>query len=468
MILAGGSGTRLWPLSRKANPKQFLKAFDGESLLQKAVVRALSVAHSEDIVIITNRAYEFQVKNQIRNIASEALKNIVLEPVPRNTAPAIALGMAFIREKMNGIDDEMILVMPSDHLITPLPLFRSAVLNAEQAVGADMLVTFGIKPGHPETGYGYVQRTAENIGNAWQVKRFVEKPDLKTAEAYLKSEDYLWNSGMFAFKAAAMSAAFKVFMPNLWEAMDMGLETMLSSFGDLASDSIDYGIMEKSDNVVVVPVEFKWSDVGSWDSFYDVLGKDTASNVIKGNVLPVDTEDCLILGGKRLIATVGLKDLLVVETSDAVLIAGKGEAQKVKTVVETLKAENRPEVEEHVTVDRPWGSYTVLENRPGYKIKRIIVEPGEKLSLQLHHQRSEHWVVTSGTASVRVGDEKKTLHVNQGIYVPMETLHRLENPGKVPLEMVEVQVGQYLGEDDIVRFDDIYGRDTGKKPLDDQ
>ncbi|NOY22905.1 MAG: mannose-1-phosphate guanylyltransferase/mannose-6-phosphate isomerase [Acidobacteria bacterium] len=458
MILAGGSGTRLWPLSRHANPKQFLKKFDGESLLQKAVRRALTVTNAEEILIITNKAYEFQVKNHVRTLAPDVLKNVVLEPAARNTAPAIALGMAYIKERMNGNPDEMILVMPSDHLISPLSLFQSTVQNAEQASGAGMLVTFGIKPGHPETGYGYVQRSGKKTGEAWWVKRFVEKPDLKTAESYLKSGDYLWNSGMFAFSIATMTTAFKTFMPELWKAMDNGLNAILSSFGELTAASIDYGIMEKSDNVVVVPADFQWSDVGSWDSFYDVLGKDAASNVINGNVLPVDTENCLILGGKRLIATVGLRNLLVVETADAVLIAGKGETQKVKTIVETLKVEKRPEVEEHVTVERPWGNYTVLENRPGYKIKRIVVEPGEKLSLQLHHRRSEHWVITAGTAKVRVGDDEEILHVNEGIFVPMKTLHRLENPDKVLLEMVEVQVGDYLGEDDIVRFDDVYGR----------
>ncbi len=460
IILAGGSGTRLWPLSRQANPKQFLRRFEGKSLLQKTIERALTVAKSEDILVVTNRKYEFQVKNHIREVAPDTLNSVVLEPEGRNTAPAIALGMSWISEQMGGSPEEMILVMPSDHLISPISLFQSAVRDAEEAAQAGMLVTFGIEPGQPETGFGYVQRSGERIGNSWRVKRFVEKPDRKTAVGYLKSGDYLWNSGMFAFTMAAMSAAFKAFIPELWKAMEKGLENVLSSFSDFASDSIDYGVMEKSENVVVVPVSFTWSDVGSWDSFYNALGKDAASNVVKGNVLPVDTENCLILGDKRLIATVGVNDLLVVDTPDAVLIAGKGETQKVKTIVETLKAEKRPEVEEHMTVERPWGSYTVLENRPGYKIKKIVVAPGEKLSLQLHHQRSEHWVVTAGTARVRIGDEEEILNVNEGVFVPMETLHRLENPEKIPLEMVEVQVGDYLGEDDIVRFDDVYGRNT--------
>ncbi len=459
MILAGGSGTRLWPLSRQTNPKQFLKKFDGESLLQKAVKRALSVAGENDILIITNRNYEFQVKNHVRELAPKILENIVLEPAGRNTAPAIGLGISWIREKMNGGPDETVLVMASDHLINPLSSFRSDVRKAETAATAGMLVTFGIQPDRPETGYGYIQRSGEQIGEIWRVKRFVEKPDRSTAERYLESGDYMWNSGMFAFKIETMSDAFKTYMPKLWGIMDSGLETILSFFAELENESIDCGIMEKSDNVAVVPAEFRWSDVGSWDSFYDVLEKDTASNVITGNVLPVDTENCLILGGKRLLATVGLKGLLVVDTEDAILIAGKGETQKVKTVVEALKAEKRPEVEEHVTVERPWGRYTVLQSMPGYKIKRIVVAPGEKLSLQLHHNRSEHWIITGGTAKVRVGNQEQILHVNEGIFVPIETLHRLENPGEIPLEMVEVQVGDYLEEDDIERFDDVYGRD---------
>ncbi|NOZ12472.1 MAG: mannose-1-phosphate guanylyltransferase/mannose-6-phosphate isomerase [Acidobacteria bacterium] len=462
IILAGGSGTRLWPLSREANPKQFLKNFGGESLLQKAVKCALTVTGEDNILIITNRNYEFQVKNHVRELAPKILKNIILEPAGKNTAPAIGLGISWIREKMNGDTDETVLVMASDHLINPLSSFRSDVGKAEAAVAAGMLVTFGIQADRPETGYGYIQRSDEKIGGAWRAKRFVEKPDRKTAEHYLESGDYLWNSGMFAFSVDTISAAFRAFMPGLWDALNSGLDELFSRFPQLTADSIDCGIMEKADNVAVIPAAFRWSDMGSWDSFYQVLKKDAASNVISGNVLPVDTENCLILGGKRLIATAGVRDLLVVETADAILISGKGEPGKVKTIVETLRAENRPEVKEHVTVERPWGSYTVLESMPGYKIKRIVVEPGERLSLQLHHKRSEHWVVTAGTAKVRVGDREAVLHINEGIFVPMETLHRLENPGSIPLEMVEVQVGDYLEEDDIERFDDIYGR-SGEK-----
>ncbi len=461
MILAGGSGTRLWPLSRRSQPKQFLKNFQGESLLRKAVRRALAIADPERIVIVTNREYEFQVRNHVREENPILMKQVVLEPAPRNTAPAIALGLRWLMEEAGMEGTEPCMVMASDHLIEPRQAFRETVGSAERLTREGFLVTFGIPPTRPETGYGYIRREEQPIHkgeSGYAVSAFVEKPDLKTAKKYLDAGTYLWNSGMFAFTGDRFVREIKEHLPQVAAAFDKGYDSMLSSFSDLPSISMDYGIMEKTKDVAVVPATFSWSDVGSWDSFYEVLGKDAESNVVTGDVLPVDTRNSLILGNKRLIATVGLDRMLIVETPDAILVARQGDAQKVKTVVEALQVEERREVDEHITIDRPWGSYTVLDEKPGNKIKRIVVQPGEKLSLQLHHHRSEHWVVTRGTAKVTVGDQVMEIAENESIFVPKKTRHRLENPGTEPLEIVEVQVGTYVGEDDIVRFDDVYGR----------
>ncbi len=466
MILAGGSGTRLWPLSRRTQPKQFLQNFQGESLLRKAVRRALAIADPERIVIVTNREYEFQVRNHVREENPVLMKQIVLEPAPRNTAPAIALGLRWLLEQAGMDLSEPCMVMASDHLIEPLSAFRETVETAEHLANEGYVVTFGIVPTRPETGYGYIRREERVLLNGlsgYGVAAFVEKPDLKTARKYLDAGTYLWNSGMFAFSGERFVRELNLYLPEVASAFEKGYPAMLEVFTELPSVSVDYGIMEKTKHAAVVPATFSWSDVGSWDSFYEVLGKDAESNVVTGDVLPVDTRNSLILGNKRLIATVGLDKMMIVETPDAILVARQGDAQKVKTVVEALQAEERREVDEHVTIDRPWGSYTVLDEKPGNKIKRIVVHPGEKLSLQLHHHRSEHWVVTRGTARVTVGDQVMEISVNESIFVPKETRHRLENPGKEPLEIVEVQVGDYVGEDDIIRFDDVYGRVKRKK-----
>ena len=458
IILAGGSGTRLWPLSRRTQPKQFLKQFDGESLLRKAVRRALAVSEPAEIVIVTNLDYEFQVRNHVREENPDLINRIVLEPCARNTAPAIALGLCWLSANGSLNEEDAVLVMASDHLIHPESAFVDTAQQAARLASQGSIVTFGIPPIRPETGYGYIHHEQTAVDGGYRVRQFVEKPDSQTAERYLASGEYLWNSGMFAFTPAVMMAEMKRQMPDLAAAVSGGLDACLASFDEMPSVSIDYGIMEHADNVMVLPVSFHWSDVGSWDSFYDVLPKDASSNVVTGDVLPVDTQNCLILGNRRLIATVGLENMLLVETPDAILVARQGDAQKVKTVVETLQAEDRMEVEEHVTIDRPWGSYTVLDEMKGSKIKRIAVQPGEKLSLQLHHHRSEHWVVIRGEAKVTVGEQVSTVRKNESIFVPKQTRHRLENPGTELLEIVEVQVGEYVGEDDIVRFDDVYGR----------
>jgi len=458
IILAGGSGTRLWPLSRRTQPKQFLNRFDGESLLRKAMRRALAVSEPSGIVVVTNREYEFQVRNHAREEHADLMGQVVLEPAARNTAPAIALGMRWLTEHGGLAADDVVLVMASDHLIRPEAAFVKTAKIAAKLAGQGKIVTFGIPPIRPETGYGYIHHEKELVDGGYNVIQFVEKPDAETAERYVKSGDYLWNSGMFLFTPGAMRREFKRQIPELDRSLDNGLDGFIRDFETLPKISIDFGVMEKAEDVMIVPVSFQWSDVGSWDSFYDVLAKDTNSNVLTGDVLPVDTENTLVLGNQRLIATVGLDNMLIVETPDAILVARQGDAQKVKTVVETLQAEGRSEIEEHVTIDRPWGSYTVLDEKEGSKIKRILVQPGEKLSLQRHQHRSEHWVVTRGTARVTVGESVSTIRVNESIFVPKQTLHRLENPGKDLLEIVEVQVGDYVGEDDIERFDDIYGR----------
>lgn len=464
VILAGGSGTRLWPLSRKDYPKQFLKLGDKESLLQKTVLRILNAVSAEDIIIITNNAYQFLVRNQLKAINGGIEKNIILEPAGRNTAPAIALAIKYLLDETKGSSDDVIFVSPSDHIISQNSRFAGYLMSAEELAKQGHIVTFGIRPHKPETGYGYIktgEQIEKSIGSqeeAYRVERFVEKPDSATAEQYIENGSYLWNSGMFAFTAETMLSEFERHTPELSKAIEMDYEQLLSEFSGITDISIDYAVMEKSDRTVLLPLDIEWSDIGSWDSVYEMMEKDDNRNVHSGDVMSLDTANSLILGNKRLISTIGLDNILVVETDDALLIAKRGSAQKVKEIVSELKSSGRKETDEHLTTHRPWGSYTVLEEGKRYKIKRIVVNPGEKLSLQMHHHRSEHWVVIKGTARVVIGEEERNIHENESIYVPKSTPHRLSNPGKVSLEIIEVQNGEYVGEDDIFRFDDIYGR----------
>jgi mannose-1-phosphate guanylyltransferase/mannose-6-phosphate isomerase len=473
VILAGGSGTRLWPLSRKNYPKQFLKinncnvgegcAFDKGSLIQQTVSRLLKTAGPEDILIMTNDEYKFHVKSDLDALPDEVSGNIVLEPFKRNTAPAIALALRYCVDKLGCGEDEVVFVCPADHIIEPESKFIQYLKAAEDAARKGVIVTFGIKPLYPETGYGYIKckgRSAiSNQQSAYlEVERFVEKPDAETAEKYLKDGGYYWNSGMFAFTIGTIVKELRRHAPEIAALYDSGYDHMFSSFGQMPDISIDYAVMERADTVVSLPMDIQWNDVGSWDSMFEVFPKDEAGNIKIGDVISHDTKNTLVISDKRLIATVGLDNLLVVETDDAILIARRGDAQKVKHVVETLTAAGRKEASEHTTTYRPWGSYTILEDGPRYKIKRIVVNKDEKLSLQMHHHRSEHWVVIKGTARVTIGEELKFVHENESIYIPKSTLHRLENPGKVPLEIIEVQNGEYVEEDDIVRVDDVYGR----------
>ncbi len=460
IILAGGSGTRLWPVSRYGLPKQFIKLNGGKSLLCQTVERLAAVVPLHDIFVITNQDYQFHVQADLKSVSPAIENNVILEPVGRNTAPAIALVMKYCLEKLKCSKNEVVFICPSDHIIEPVEKFTKYARQAETAAKAGSIVTFGIKPSRPETGYGYIKKGGKAAGNGGvcRVEKFAEKPDQKTADKYLKDGNYYWNSGMFSFTIATMLAEFKAYAPEISRKMPQTLAKMIADFKNMPSISIDYAVMEKSKKAAVLPIDILWSDVGSWDSLPEVIKPDSDGNVKVGDVLALDTKRTIVMGENRLISTIGLKDLIIVDTVDALLIAKRGQAQRVKEVVEILKERKRKEVVEHTTTYRPWGSYTVLEEGPRYKIKRIVVNPGHKLSHQLHYHRSEHWIIVKGTAKVTLGKTTSLVHENESTYVPKSTGHRLENPGKVPLEMIEVQNGEYVGEDDIVRFNDIYGR----------
>ena len=458
VILAGGSGTRLWPVSRYGLPKQFIKLNGGKSLLCQTVERLAAVAPLRDIFVITNEDYRFHVQEDLRSVSPALENNVILEPVGRNTAPAIALVMKYCLEKLKCAKDEVIFICPSDHIIEPVEKFAGYARRAEAAAKAGSIVTFGIKPSRPETGYGYIKKSGKAQGGVFKVEKFSEKPDLKTAGKYLKDGDYYWNSGMFSFSIATMLSEFKAYAPEISRKMGATLAKMTADFKNMPSISIDYAVMEKSKKAALLPIDILWSDVGSWDSLPEVIKPDAEGNVKVGDVLALDTERTIVMGEKRLISTIGLKDLIIVDTVDALLIARRGQAQRVKEVVDMLKERKRKEVVEHLTTYRPWGYFVVLEEGPRYKIKRIVLKPGQKVSHQLHYHRSEHWIIVKGTARVTLGGKTKLVHENESTYVPKSTEHRLENPGRVPLEMIEVQNGEYVGEDDIVRLNDIYGR----------
>jgi mannose-1-phosphate guanylyltransferase/mannose-6-phosphate isomerase len=480
VIMAGGSGSRLWPLSRKLQPKQFLSLVGEQSMLQETVARLQGLA-CDDPLIICGEDHRFTVAEQLRENNVDN-KGILLEPAGRNTAPAIALAAL---EAIKGGNDPLLLVLAADHVITNVPAFQKAILQAQALAESEpeleseseKLVTFGIVPSKAETGYGYIKKGAA-LGEGFEVAAFVEKPNQATAEQYLASGDYVWNSGLFLFKASVYLKALGEFQPQILSACETAMQhsardidfirPQADAFLSSPDDSIDYAVMEKANNVAMVPMDCGWSDVGSWSALWDVSNKDDNGNTVRGEVLLEQTENCYVRShDDKIIATVGLQNIVIVDTADALLVAAKDKVQDVKKIVETLKSNDceikQAKVENHRKVYRPWGYYDSIDAGERFQVKRIVVYPNAHLSLQMHHHRAEHWIVVSGTALVTKGDEEFLVGENQSTYIPLGVTHRLHNPGSIALEMIEVQSGSYLGEDDIVRFDDIYGRSKPKK-----
>ena len=457
LILAGGKGTRLWPLSRELMPKQFIRMFDEYSLFQKTVQRALIFSKSDEIFVVTNDMYRFRVLDDLRELGLELPENnILLEPLGKNTLPAIFWGIKRIEETFG---DSIVAVLPSDHLIEANENYIEAFRNAER-LAKRYLVTFGIKPTKPHTGYGYI-KPGERLDGGYTVAEFKEKPDLETAKRYVEN-NYLWNSGMFMFDTGVFTEEVKKHAPEVYEAFEEARD-IRKAYELVPEVSVDYGVMEKTDRAAVVPLNAYWNDLGSFDAIYEVMEKDEIGNAVKvggrkGYHIGVNSRNNLVMTN-RLTATVGVEDLIIIDTDDALLVAHRGEGQRVKEVYRRLKEMKDERVMVHRTAYRPWGSYTVLEEGDRYKIKRLTVLPGKKLSLQMHYHRSEHWVVVRGTAKVRIGEKEILLRPGESTFIPAGVVHRLENPGKVVLEVIETQIGEYLGEDDIVRFADDFGRD---------
>lgn len=469
VIMAGGSGTRLWPLSRQLYPKQYLSLTGEMSMLQETVLRLEGLSCAPPLVVC-NEEHRFLAAEQMRRINLENIP-VLLEPEGRNTAPAIALAALYA---MQGGQDPILFVLAADHHIQDMHSFHDSINKALVLAETDRLVTFGIVPSSPETGYGYIQKGEALDQGGYSVKRFVEKPDLETAGSYLKSGDYFWNSGMFMFRAGRYLEELERFQPEMLrlcrQAMDRSVFDMdfvrvdKKSFLACPEDSIDYAVMEKTGDAALVPMNANWCDVGSWNALWEISPRDENGNACKGDVLTRDSRNSLILAEDRLVAILGVENLVVVETRDAVLVAARNKTQDIKSIVQEIKKSGRSEHVTHREVFRPWGSYDSIDVGGRYQVKRITVKPGAKLSTQMHHHRAEHWVVVSGTARVTNGDKSFLVTENQSTYIPVGQVHSLENPGTIPLELIEVQSGSYLGEDDIVRFEDKYGRTGhGKK-----
>lgn len=471
VIMAGGSGSRLWPLSRSLHPKQFLALKDtetGSATMLQSTVQRISSLDTLPPLTICNEEHRFIVAEQLREI--DKLGPIVLEPVGKNTAPAVAIA-ALLSKRMGAVKetdkDPLLLVLAADHDIKDENAFSLAIKEAIPLADSGKLVTFGIVPTEPHSGYGYIRR-GECAGNGYDVREFVEKPSVDVATGYVDSGEYYWNSGMFLFKASCYLKELQQHRPDIASACERSLEQSTTdleftrldadAFAICPDESIDYAVMEKTEEAVVVPMDAGWSDVGSWSALWDIGHKDENGNVLRGDALLHASKNCLVYGEDRLVTLIGLDDLIVVDTKDALLVAARSHAQNVKTIVNQLKADGRSEYKLHREVYRPWGKYDSINQSDRYQVKRITVKPGAKLSLQMHHHRAEHWIVVSGTAQVTNGEKTFLVTENESTYIPLGVKHSLENPGKVPLELIEVQSGSYLGEDDIVRFEDKYGR----------
>jgi len=470
IVLAGGSGTRLWPLSRSSKPKQLLCLNGAESLLQQTVLRTLPMVDPAHVCTVTSSEYRFEVAGQLLALDAALATNVLAEPIGRNTLPAIAWAVARIARET---PDALIGVFSSDHAVADSDAFLRAWQAAEAAAKEGYIALFGMQPTEAATGYGYIQSgqplAAANSGplsEVHQALRFVEKPDAVTAQNYLSSGDYFWNGGMFVFRADRFLEMVRQHQPQIFSAAEVlaeknDMQAAHDVYASMPDLSIDYGLLELADKVAVVPVDMGWNDLGSWEAIYQQRDKDAQGNMTEGDVLAIDSQENLLWSEHGLVATLGVTNLAVVQTRDATLVCPRDRVQDLKTLVAAVKQNHAHLTEIHLTVTRPWGSYTILEEGMGYKIKRILVNPGAKLSMQMHYHRSEHWVVIEGTARITNGDQEIYLEENESTYIPKTNRHRLENPGKVPLQIIEIQTGPYLEEDDIVRFDDVYGRIPG-------
>jgi mannose-1-phosphate guanylyltransferase len=464
VIIAGGSGSRLWPLSRQLYPKQFLPLVGDKTMLQATLERLESLNCAAPI-IVCNEDHRFIAAEQLR-LAGTEHNGIILEPCGRNTAPAICLAALLTRD----IDPEAsLLVLPADHHMDDPQAFITAIEAAQEAAASGALITFGIKPSHPATGYGYIKSDEPVTGDAPQkISEFIEKPNLERAEALVGSGDYLWNSGIFMFRGDAFLRELQALRPDIYTACEQSWKTSAvdrdfvrpdsNLFSACPDESIDYAVMERTTNAVVMPMDPQWNDLGSWSSLLDLLPKNTQGNIEIGDTISLDSCNNYIRGDNKLIATLGIKNLVIVDTKDALLVAHKDHVEKVKQLVDQLKADQRSEYIHHREVYRPWGKYDLMDQGSRFQVKRITVKPKAKLSVQMHHHRAEHWVVVSGTAKVCIDNVERLICENESVYIPIGAVHSLENPGKIPIELIEIQSGAYLGEDDIVRFDDRYGR----------